>query len=163
MGGGVAFLDYDNDGWSDIFLVNGTTFEGFPPGKEPSNFLFQNNHDGTFADGIQKAGLTHSGWVQGVCVGDYNNDGFDDIFVTYWGNNVLYRNNGVGTFTDVKKQSGLSGTEDSGRRHDTGAPLRPPRCVSRASGDPKDARQRTPDPAGLAAPTCTLPLAHYAA
>lgn len=111
MGGGVAFLDYDNDGWPDIFLVNGTTFEGFPQGKEPSNFLLHNNHDGTFTDTTRKAGLVHSGWGQGVCVGDYNNDGFDDIFVTYWGNNVLYRNNGDGTFTDVTKQAGLTGTE----------------------------------------------------
>jgi len=111
MGGGVAFLDYDNDGWPDIFLVNGTRFEGFPPGKEPSNFLFRNNHDGTFTDTTRKAGLAHSGWGQGVCAGDYNNDGFDDIFVTYWGDNVLYRNNGDGTFTDVTEKAGLSGTE----------------------------------------------------
>ena len=111
MGGGVAFFDYDNDGWPDIFLVNGTTFEGFPQGKEPSNFLFRNNHDGTFADTTRKAGLLHSGWGQGACVGDYNNDGFDDLFVTYWGDNVLYRNNGDGTFTAVTEKAGLSGTQ----------------------------------------------------
>jgi hypothetical protein len=111
MGGGVAFFDYDNDGWPDIFLVNATTFEGFPQGKDPSNFLFRNNHDGTFTDVTKQAGLVHSGWGQGVCVGDYNNDGFDDLFVTYWGNNILYRNNGDGTFTDVTKQAGLPGTE----------------------------------------------------
>jgi hypothetical protein len=111
MGGGVAFLDYDNDGWPDIFLVNGTTLEGFPKGQEPSNYLFHNNHDGTFTDVTKKAGLVHSGWGQGACVGDYNNDGFDDLFVTYWGNNVLYRNNGDGTFTDVTQQAGLTGTE----------------------------------------------------
>jgi len=111
MGGGVAFLDYDNDGWPDIFLVNGARLEGFPKGQEPSNYLFHNNHDGTFTDVTKQAGLVHSGWGQGVCVGDYNNDGFDDIFVTSWGDNVLYRNNGDGTFTDVTDKAGLSGTE----------------------------------------------------
>ena len=111
MGGGIAFLDNDNDGWPDVFLVNGSTLEGFPPGKQPSNYLFHNNHDGTFTDVTKKAGLVHSGWGQGVCVGDYNNDGFDDLFVTYWGNNILYRNNGDGTFTDVTQQVGLPGTE----------------------------------------------------
>jgi len=111
MGGGVAFFDYDNDGWPDIFLVNGTTLEGHPAGQEPSNYLFHNNHDGTFTDVTRQAGLVHSGWGQGVCVGDYNNDGFDDLYVTYWGNNILYRNNGDGTFTDVTEKVGLSGTE----------------------------------------------------
>ena len=111
MGGGVAFLDYDNDGWPDVFLVNGTTLEGFPPGKQPSNYLFHNNQDGTFTDMTRKAGVVHSGWGQGACVGDYNNDGTDDLFVTYWGNNVLYRNNADGTFTDVTQQAGLLGTE----------------------------------------------------
>ncbi len=111
MGGGVAFLDYDNDGWPDIFLVNGTRLEGFPKGQEPSNYLFHNNHDGTFSDVTRQAGLVRSGWGQGVCVGDYNNDGFEDIFLTYWGNNVLYRNNGDGTFADVTQQAGLTGTE----------------------------------------------------
>lgn len=111
MGGGVAFLDYDGDGWPDVFLVNATTFEGFPQGKDLSNFLFRNNHDGTFTDVTKQAGLVHSGWGQGVCVGDYNNDGSDDLFVTYWGNNVLYRNNGDGTFTDVTKQAGFTRTE----------------------------------------------------
>ncbi|MBZ5514285.1 MAG: CRTAC1 family protein [Acidobacteriia bacterium] len=110
MGGGVAFLDYDNDGWPDIFLVNATRLEGFPKGQEPSNYLFHNNQDGTFTDATRKAGLVHSGWGQGVCVGDYNNDGSDDLFVTDWGDNVLYRNNGDGTFTDVTEPAGLSGT-----------------------------------------------------
>ena len=108
MGGGVAFFDYDHDGWLDIFLVNGTRFEGFPPGKESTSYLFHNNRDGTFTDVTRGAGLTHSGWGQGCCVGDYNNDGFDDLFVSYWGKNVLYRNNGDGAFRDVSEEAGVA-------------------------------------------------------
>ncbi|MGH9702176.1 MAG: CRTAC1 family protein, partial [Candidatus Acidiferrales bacterium] len=116
-GCGVAFYDYDNDGWLDIFIVNGWRLEGFPPGQEPTSHLFKNNRDGTFTDVTRKAGLLHSGWGQGVCVGDYDNDGFDDLFVTYFGKNVLYHNNGDGTFTDVSESSGVAG---SGRRWNTG-------------------------------------------
>jgi hypothetical protein len=108
-GCGVAFYDYDNDGWLDIFLVNGARLEGFPPGKEPTSHLFKNNRDGTFTDVTAKAGLAHSGWGQGVCIGDYDNDGFDDLFVTYYGKNVLYHNNGDGTFTDVSEKAGVAG------------------------------------------------------
>ncbi|HMG99948.1 MAG TPA: CRTAC1 family protein [Terriglobales bacterium] len=108
-GCGVAFYDYDNDGWLDIFLVNGSRLEGFPPGKEPTSHLFKNNRDGTFTDVTVKAGLAHSGWGQGVCIGDYDNDGFDDLFVTYYGKNVLYHNNGDGTFTDVSEKAGVAG------------------------------------------------------
>ena len=110
-GCGVAFYDYDNDGWLDIFLVNGTRLEGFPKGQEPISHLFKNNRDGTFTDVTLKAGLAHSGWGQGVCVGDYDNDGFDDLFVTYYGKNVLYHNNGDGTFTDVSEKAGVAGTK----------------------------------------------------
>jgi hypothetical protein len=106
MGCGAAFFDYDNDGWLDIFLVNGTTFDR--SARTPRSYLFHNNRDGTFTDVTGKAGLTYSGWGQGCCVGDYNNDGFDDLFVTYWGRNVLYRNNGDGTFTDVTEKAGLA-------------------------------------------------------
>src|ERR1044072_8692133 len=88
-GCGVAFYDYDNDGWLDIFLVNGTRLEGFPAGSEPTAHLFRNNRDGTFTDVTQKAGVAHAGWGQGCCVGDYDNDGWDDLFVTYFGKNVL--------------------------------------------------------------------------
>src|ERR1700686_3995771 len=101
-GTGVAIFDYDNDGWPDIFIVNGTKLEGFPAGKGPTNHLYHNNHDGTFTDVTAKAGLARTGWGQGVCLGDYDNDGWDDLFVTYYGKgNALYRNNGDGTFTDV--------------------------------------------------------------
>ena len=106
-GCGVAFYDYDQDDWLDIFLVNGTRLEGFPKGQEPVSHLFKNNRDGTFTDVTVKAGLARSGWGQGCCVGDYNNDGWDDLFVSYYGQNVLYRNNGNGTFTDVTEKAGL--------------------------------------------------------
>src|SRR6058998_3728150 len=112
VGSGVALFDYNNDGWLDIFLVNGTTFEGFPKGQEPTNHLYRNNKDGTFTDVTAQANLVRSGWGQGVCVGDYDNDGFMDLFVTYYGKNVLYRNNGDGTFTDVTRGSGLLQLED---------------------------------------------------
>ena len=105
VGCGVAFLDYDNDGWLDIFILCGTQLEGQPEGA--TNRLYKNNRNGTFTDVTEKAGLVRTGWASAVTVADYNNDGFDDIFVTYWGQNVLYRNNGDGTFTDVTKQAGL--------------------------------------------------------
>jgi enediyne biosynthesis protein E4 len=108
-GCGCAFLDYDNDGWMDIFVLSGTRLEGPPAGA--SNRLYKNNRDGTFTDVTEKAGLQFVGWANGVCVADYNNDGFDDIFCTYFGQNILYRNNGDGTFTDVTKAAGLLNTE----------------------------------------------------
>lgn len=104
-GCGCAFLDYDNDGWMDIFLLSGTRLTGDPP--ESTNRLYKNNRDGTFTDVTEKAGLKMAGWASGVCIGDYNNDGFEDIFCTYFGQNRLYRNNGDGTFTDVTKTAGL--------------------------------------------------------
>jgi hypothetical protein len=116
-GCGVAFYDYDHDGWLDIFLVNGWRLEGFPAGQEPTSHLFKNNRDGTFTDVTAKAGLIHHGWGQGVCIGDYDNDGFDDLFVSYFGKNVLYHNNGNGTFTDVTDKAGVGG---NGKRWNTG-------------------------------------------
>ena len=108
-GTGVAIFDYDNDGWPDIFVVNGTTLDPLPPGKAPTSHLYRNNHDGTFTDVTAKAGLTHTGWGQGVCVGDYDNDGWQDLYVTYYGKNVLYHNNGDGTFTDVSEKAKVAG------------------------------------------------------
>ena len=109
-GCGVAFVDYDNDNWTDILLLNGTRLEGFPKGKEPTNKLYRNNRDGTFTDVTAKAGLKRTGWASGVSVGDYDNDGNEDFFITYWGQNVLYRNNGDGTFADVTNRAGLATT-----------------------------------------------------
>ena len=106
-GTGVAAIDFDRDGWLDIFLVNGTTLEGFPKGQEPTNHLYRNKRDGTFEDVTSRAGLAQSGWGQGVCAGDYDNDGHDDLFVTYWGQNRLYRNKGDGTFDDATAKAGL--------------------------------------------------------
>jgi hypothetical protein len=106
-GCGAAFFDYDQDDWVDIFLVNGWRLEGFPKGKEPVCHLFKNNRDGTFTDVTLKAGLARSGWGQACCVGDYNNDGWNDLFVSYYGQNALFRNNGNGTFKDVTKEAGL--------------------------------------------------------
>ena len=105
VGCGCAFIDYDGDGWIDIFVLSGTRLEDPPPGT--TNRLYHNNRDGTFTDITEKAGLLKEGWASAVCIGDYNNDGFEDLFVTYWGDNVLYRNNGNGTFTDVTKEAGL--------------------------------------------------------
>jgi hypothetical protein len=105
MGGGCAFFDYDNDGWMDIFILGGRRLEDIPPGA--SNRLYKNNRDGTFTDVTRKAGLWDAGWAVGVCVGDYDNDGYEDLFVTYYGQNKLYHNNGDGTFTDVTAKAGL--------------------------------------------------------
>jgi len=116
-GTGVAIFDYDNDGWPDIFVVNGTTLDALPTAKSPTSHLYRNNHDGTFTDVTEKAGLTHTGWGQGVCVGDYDNDGFEDLYVTYYGRNVLYHNNGNGTFADVSEKAHVAG---SGKAWGTG-------------------------------------------
>jgi enediyne biosynthesis protein E4 len=103
--GGIALIDFDGDGWLDVFVVSGTRFQDAPP--DATNRLYRNNHDGTFSDVTDKAGLRRTGWGQGVCIGDFDNDGRPDLFVTYWGENALYRNNGDGTFTDVAAKAGL--------------------------------------------------------
>jgi hypothetical protein len=105
MSCGAAFLDYDNDGWLDILVLTGSRFGDPPP--TASQRLYKNNRDGTFTDVTVKAGLFRTGYQYGVAVGDYNNDGFDDLFITGWDQNMLYRNNGDGTFTDVTKEAGL--------------------------------------------------------
>jgi enediyne biosynthesis protein E4 len=105
VGCGCAFIDYDNDGWMDIFVLSGERVSGTPEGT--SNRLYKNRRDGTFEDVTEKAGLLRAEWASAVTVGDYNNDGFEDIFVTAYGHNTLYRNNGDGTFTDVSRESGV--------------------------------------------------------
>ena len=107
-GTGVAIFDYDNDGWPDIFIVNGTTLEG-TGAKGATNHLYRNNHDGTFTDVTVKAGLTATGWGQGVCVGDYDNDGWHDLYVTYYGKNRLYHND-HGVFKEGGDKAGVAGS-----------------------------------------------------
>jgi len=106
-GTGVAVFDYDNDGWPDIFFVNGTRLEGTGLGRA-SNRLYHNNHDGTFTDVTEAAGLAASGWGQGACVGDYDNDGWQDLYVTYYGKNRLYHNR-HGVFEEVAETAGVAG------------------------------------------------------
>lgn len=104
-GNGVAIADFDNDGWRDLLFVNGTRLES--GAKGPSLRLYLNNGDGTFRDASRGSGLSYNGWGQGVCAGDYDNDGLTDVLVTYYGHNVLYRNLGDGRFSDVTREVGL--------------------------------------------------------
>jgi len=105
VGCGIAFFDFDHDGWLDILVLGGTRFGATPAGA--GNRLYKNNRDGTFLDVTAKSGLARPGWVSGVAIGDYNNDGLDDLFITYYNQNVLFRNNGDGSFTDVTREAGL--------------------------------------------------------
>src|SRR5678816_3942235 len=106
-GCGVAFYDYDQDGWMDLLVLSGTRLEGFPKEKEPTTRLYRNNRNGTFTDITAGSGLERVGWASGVSIGDYDNDGDDDLFITYWGTNALFRNDGKGKFTDVTTRAGL--------------------------------------------------------
>jgi hypothetical protein len=109
-GCGAAFVDFDNDGRLDVFLVNGTTLEGFPKGQEPVSHLYRNRGDGTFEDVTARSGVGAGGWGQGVCAGDADADGWQDLFVTYFGQNRFWRNRGDGTFEDRTLAAGLAGT-----------------------------------------------------
>jgi enediyne biosynthesis protein E4 len=111
-GTGVAFVDYDNDGLSDIFLVNGTQFEPFPKGQQPTNYLYRNAGAGKFEDVTLKSGIGRAGWGNGVCAGDVDNDGNTDLFVTYWGSNSLFRNEGDGTFEDTAAAAGVASPKE---------------------------------------------------
>ncbi len=107
MGSGAAFIDYNNDGYQDLFIVNSNTLPGDTSGQRPTYKLYRNRGDGTFVDVTEKAGIGGSGYGMGVAVGDYDNDGWDDLFVTNWGASVLYHNNGDGTFSDVTQKAGF--------------------------------------------------------
>ena len=109
VGCGCAFLDYDNDGWMDLLVLSGSRVSGAPPGT--SSRLYRNNRDGTFTDVTEEAGLFRELWASAVTVGDFDNDGYDDLFITAFGQNVLYRNNGDGSFTDVTEEAGLIDTK----------------------------------------------------
>ena len=107
-GAGCAFLDYDNDGWMDIYLVNGGPCDFWTPPRPLRNALYRNNRDGTFTDVTEKAGVSGGGYGMGAAVGDYNGDGYPDLYVTQYGRSILYRNNGDGTFTDVTENAGVA-------------------------------------------------------
>jgi hypothetical protein len=108
VGAGCAFLDFDNDGWMDIYLVNSGPCDFYKPSTPIRNALYKNNRDGTFTDVTAKAGVAGNAYGMGVAVGDYNRDGFPDLYVTQYPNSILYRNNGDGTFTDVTAKAGVS-------------------------------------------------------
>jgi hypothetical protein len=110
-GSGLAFIDYNRDGYVDLFVVNGTRLETSSETSRSTSHLYRNNRDGTFTDVTREAGLEYSGWGQGACVGDFDNDGYDDLFVTFYGKNRLYHNNGDGTFTEIAEHAGVAGTD----------------------------------------------------
>jgi enediyne biosynthesis protein E4 len=104
----LLFFDYDRDGWLDIYLTNGSRLDAkWTRANAPTSHLYKNNRDGTFTGVTEKSGIARTGWQTGVCVGDYDNDGWDDLFCGFWGHNILFHNNGDGTFTDVTRIAGL--------------------------------------------------------
>lgn len=107
-GAGCAIFDYDNDGWMDIYFVNSGPSDFFDPSQPLRNALYRNNRDGTFTDVTEKAGLPGNGYGMGVAVGDYDRDGFSDLYLTQYGKSILYHNNGNGTFTDVTEKAGVA-------------------------------------------------------
>jgi hypothetical protein len=107
-GSGAAFIDYDNDGWQDVFLVNGTRLDGLSPNLNSTNRLFRNTGNGKFTDVTEKAGLVRTGWGQSICGGDYDNDGYIDLFISSFGKNALYHNNRNGTFTEIAEKAGVA-------------------------------------------------------
>ena len=109
-GSGVGFIDYDRDGLVDLFFVNGKRLEESSSPSGPVSHLYKNRGDGTFIDVTRESGTGYSGWGQGVCVADYDNDGYDDLFVTYYGRNRLYHNNRNKTFTEFAEKAGVAGT-----------------------------------------------------
>ena len=108
VGAGCAFLDYDNDGWMDIYLVNSGKCDLFNPAHPLRNALYRNNRDGTFTDVTERAGVAGGNFGMGVAVGDYDSDGWPDLYVTGYGHNILYHNNRDGTFTDVTQKAGVA-------------------------------------------------------
>ena len=107
MSGGVALFDFDKDGWLDVYLVNSPTVATAASRAGARSALWRNNHDGTFSDVTERAGVGYPGWAMGVATGDYDNDGWEDLYVTCFGPNHLFRNNGDGTFTDVTARAGV--------------------------------------------------------
>ena len=128
-GAGCAFLDFDNDGWMDIYLVNSGPCDFFTPQQPLCNGLYRNNRDGTFTDVTAKAGVPNAGYGMGVAVGDYNGDGYPDMFVTSYNRSTLYRNNGDGTFTDVTRNPASPRRLGLQRRLVRLRQRRPPRSV----------------------------------
>src|SRR5206468_2305766 len=114
VGPGCAFLDYDNDGWMDIYLVNSGACDFYKPATPIRNALYRNNRDGTFTDVTQKAGVPGNAYGMGVAVGDYDGDGWPDLYVTQYPRSILFHNNGDGTFTDVSKESGIASSPAKG-------------------------------------------------
>ena len=146
-GAGCAFLDYDNDGWMDIYLVNSGTCDFYNPKPPLRNALYRNNRDGTFTDVTEKAGVAAGGYGMGVAVGDYDDDGFPDLYVTQYGRSILYHNNGDGTFTDVTEKAGVAAPGWSiQRRLVRLRQRRPPRSCSSALRRVRAKRRTSPAP-----------------